>query len=348
MVDKKFMKVSNFNILITGSSYNITKSEKRESFSFWIDDRTSNSENKILNIDQLKDKVNLSTKPCKNCQQLLPNDNLNSDDRLKILIIEELIYVLTGKRIKIKTFELSKNNDLPEIKIEQRNIDFPTWRLEYNYYESYLEKQSVTLNVNGNIITTDGKEISINFQFNHNREFFEEHHIQIIKGNSKRPIDPIVINFSKGNIEFSDKKLEFDLDGDGVREKIPFVNYNSGFLAYDINNDGQINNGTELFGPKTGNGFAELSNFDEDRNDWIDENDSIFNSLKVWTKDRNGKDLLYNLKDLNIGAIYLKHISLEFPTKNNANEELGVAKKAGVFLKENGEVGIIMHIDINV
>jgi hypothetical protein len=31
-----------------------------------------------------------------------------------------------------------------------------------------------------------------------------------------------------------------------------------------------------LFGPQTGNGFAELAEYDEDKNNWIDENDSIY------------------------------------------------------------------------
>ena len=358
VVDKKYMKVSNYDIFITSSSYKITKYERKESFRYWIGDRTSNSENtlqnsanKIFNIDKLEYKVNLSPKECKGCQQLLPKDNLNSNDRLKILIIEELVYVLTGKRIKIKVFDISQNIETPEIKIDGKNIvntNIPSWGLLYDSYESYSEKQNVTLNVTGSVITIDGREFNLDLQFKLSREFFIEKNIQIREGDAKRLVDPLVINFNEGIIEFSDKKIDFDLNGDGIKEKIPFVNSNSGFLAYDINNDGQINDGMELFGPKTGNGFRELSMYDNDKNGWIDENDTIFNDLKVWAKKRDGKDILYNLKDLNIGAIYLSNLSIEFDMNNDTNETLGIAKKVGIFLKENGKTNTIMHIDIKI
>ncbi len=36
---------------------------------------------------------------------------------------------------------------------------------------------------------------------------------------------------------------------------IAFATGNSGFLAFDKNADGMINDGSELFGPESGNGF---------------------------------------------------------------------------------------------
>ena len=67
--------------------------------------------------------------------------------------------------------------------------------------------------------------------------------------------------------------FSFDLDSDGVKEDIPMIRPGSGFLALDLNKDGIINNGNELFGPHTGDGFVELSSYDKDTNNWIDEND---------------------------------------------------------------------------
>ena len=55
------------------------------------------------------------------------------------------------------------------------------------------------------------------------------------------------------------------------------------FLALDLNGDGRINNGSELFGALSGNGFADLAQYDSDANGWIDENDEIFQRLKVWS-----------------------------------------------------------------
>ena len=83
------------------------------------------------------------------------------------------------------------------------------------------------------------------------------------------------------------------------------MNPESGFLALDKNSDGIINDGSELFGTKTGNGFSELAEYDSDGNGWIDENDEVYDQLKVWVKDENGKDTLLSLKEANVGAICL-------------------------------------------
>ena len=66
--------------------------------------------------------------------------------------------------------------------------------------------------------------------------------------------------------------------------KISFVGSGSGLLALDKNGDGIINNGTELFGPNTQDGFSELSKYDSDGNGWIDENDSVYDNLRICGK----------------------------------------------------------------
>lgn len=90
-------------------------------------------------------------------------------------------------------------------------------------------------------------------------------------------------------LDLSDKS---DLDADGMEDQISFVLPGSGFLALDLNGDGRINDGRELFGPETGDGFAELARYDEDGNQWIDENDPVFERLRIWTKDAEGRDVL--------------------------------------------------------
>mgnify|MGYP000465316364 CR=1 FL=1 len=50
----------------------------------------------------------------------------------------------------------------------------------------------------------------------------------------------------------------------------------SGYLALNKNGDGVINDGSELFGTASGDGFYDLSMYDEDGNGWIDENDHAY------------------------------------------------------------------------
>ena len=66
-----------------------------------------------------------------------------------------------------------------------------------------------------------------------------------------------------------------------------------------------INDGNELFGTKSGDGFKDLAKYDKDRNGWIDEADDIFDDLRIWTKDEQGNDKLLTLKEAGVGAIYL-------------------------------------------
>ena len=122
-----------------------------------------------------------------------------------------------------------------------------------------------------------------------------------------------------------------------------------GFLAFDKNGDGIINDGSELFGALTGDGFSELALYDEDGNGWIDEADSIFSKLRVWTKDENGKDILLSLKEADLGAIYLNRVSTEFSVNNTeTNEQNAQVRSTGVYLKESGGAGSIQQIDFAV
>ncbi|MDI6714408.1 MAG: hypothetical protein QMD43_05210 [Thermodesulfovibrio sp.] len=120
------------------------------------------------------------------------------------------------------------------------------------------------------------------------------------------------------------------------------------FLVYDRNNDGIINDGKELFGPTTGNGFAELSSYDDDGNGWIDESDSVFSKLKIWTKNEEDRDILFSLKDKKIGAVYLNSINSIFHIKNMNNEEIAKIRKMSVFLYEDGNTGTAIHVGLKV
>jgi len=121
-----------------------------------------------------------------------------------------------------------------------------------------------------------------------------------------------------------------------------------GFLALDRNSDGFINNGSELFGPRTGDGFAELAEHDTDGNNWIDENDSIYEKLSVWIMDNQGNMSQSNLKDRGIGAIYLGNLSSKFDLKGPDNALVGQISNTSVFLNENGYPGTVQQLDLVV
>ena len=161
--------------------------------------------------------------------------------------------------------------------------------------------------------------------------------------------DPLMINLDTDIGSVSDQKFFFDLDADGKEDEISFAGKGSGFLALDRNGDGKINDGSELFGTKSGDGFKDLAAYDEDGNGWIDENDAIFSQLKIWTKDEDGKDKLISLKDADVGAIYLGNADTQFSLKDDDHKLNGEIKKTGIYLHESsGEVGTVNHVDLTV
>ena len=179
------------------------------------------------------------------------------------------------------------------------------------------------------------------------RSFVEMAEEQIDFG-QPRLCDPLVINLNANVASVSDQKFFFDIDADGTQEEISMLNKNSGYLALDHNEDGIINDGNELFGTQSGNGFKDLLAYDEDGNGWIDEADSIFQRLKIWTMDENGTSTLIDLKEANVGAIYLGYENTEFSLKNEAHETNAVIQKTGLFLYEDGTSGTVQQMDLAV
>lgn len=212
------------------------------------------------------------------------------------------------------------------------------------YY--HMEEENTTFSTVGTVKTADGRELSFNLEMSMSRRF-EEYYAQNYVTSVKTFHDPLVINLDTNVAQVSDQKFFFDLDCDGEEEEISSLQAGSGFLALDLNGDGVINDGSELFGPESGNGFADLAKHDADGNGWIDENDPIWEKLLIWTKDEDGKDKLYHLSDLGVGAIGLGNVNTQFALNSQKdNETNAMIRKTGIFLYENGTVSTVQHLDL--
>ena len=209
------------------------------------------------------------------------------------------------------------------------------------------ESESVAFASSGMVKTQDGRSIDFNIEVSMSRAFTSQ--INTLTTQNYIKTDPLVINLDTDIGSVTDQKFLFDLDSDGDEEEISFAGKGSGFLALDRDGDGRIGDGSELFGTKSGDGFKDLAAFDEDGNGWIDENDSIYSKLKVWTKDEDGNDYLINLKDADVGAIYLDNVDTQFSLKDGINRLNGEIKKTGIYLHEStGAAGTLNHVDLAV
>lgn len=216
-----------------------------------------------------------------------------------------------------------------------------------NYVEEtyQAEAENTYFSTVGTVRTADGREINFNVEVGMSREF-TQYYREDLEVASFRMCDPLVINLDTDVAELSDQKFFFDIDADGEEDEIAGLSSGSGYLALDKNGDGIINDGKELFGTSNGDGFADLAQYDEDGNGWIDENDAIWSKLKIWCKDENGEDVLYRLAEKGVGAICLQKASTDFTLQGSSGMTNGAIRSTGVFLYENGNVGTVQHVDV--
>ncbi|MEE9374170.1 MAG: hypothetical protein V3V00_14045, partial [Saprospiraceae bacterium] len=103
--------------------------------------------------------------------------------------------------------------------------------------------------------------------------------------------DPLLIDLDGDGYEIKSRanSVYFDLDSDGYASSINWTELNSddGWLVRDVNGNGRIDNGSELFGSDVLDGFSDLAQYDGNADGIIDASDAIWSDLLVWT-DTNG------------------------------------------------------------
>lgn len=268
-------------------------------------------------------------------QQSNSRSEVDLIQRIKFMLIQALLNILNGTQEKYSTTMQNICQD-QSLHAKQSSNQFRVLKIVDVAYEStYQEEESLSMQTKGSIKTEDGRSININLDVTMQRSFYSKTALK-----KSMMIDPLVINLDGNLPELCDATFSFDIDCDGKSDQISCLAKNSGFLALDKNNNGQIDDGSELFGTQSGNGFKDLSQYDKDGNQWIDENDPIFDGLRIWSNHE-----LIGLGEAGIGAIYLGAQSSPFTFKNDANESLGSLRQSGIFLFESGEVGTISQID---
>ena len=134
--------------------------------------------------------------------------------------------------------------------------------------------------------------------------------------------DPLVINLDGNGIKLTNidkSNAMFDLTGSGFANKTGWISSGDAFLVWDRNNNGRIDDISEMFGNSKESGFRALALYDTNRDGRIDAFDDVFKNLKLW-QDRNGdgrtdEGELLSLSDAGIKAINLN------TTQTNINQE---------------------------
>lgn len=284
----------------------------------------------------------------------------NVDD-LKMTMLRLLVEQFTGRSVQVFNASDLKSPDAastppPELAAAaeqqqaanaQGNNGRVGWGLRYHAEEVHQESETTQFSAKGIVRTADGKEIELNLELNMSREYASRSNLTVEAGDAKLK-DPLVINFNGNAAQLTQTTFKFDLDADGETDTMRNLASGSGFLALDHDGDGKINNGRELFGAQSGNGFADLAQYDDDGNGWIDEKDSVFEQLRVWIRDDSGKEQLLGLLKLGVGALYLGNTDTQFALKDSHNALQGAIRSSGIYLREDGGMGTLQQIDIAV
>lgn len=166
-------------------------------------------------------------------------------------------------------------------------------------------------------------------------------------------ISPLALDLNGDGIQtlsLADNFIHFDHDKNGFAERTGWIDPNDGLLTLDLNGNGKIDNGGELFGNYTKhgtmnavNGFLALGMYDTNLDRQIDRQDRIWNDLRVW-RDQNSDGIsdngeLFTLESLNIKTLHLHYTSSTYVDSNgNAH------KQQGAYIKTNGQIAALTDV----
>lgn len=122
-------------------------------------------------------------------------------------------------------------------------------------------------------------------------------------GDAETRYSPLVIDLDGDGVESAaySRDRYFDHDANGMLESTAWVGMDDGLLVRDLNGNGEIDSGRELFGNNTrltngalaGNGFLALADLDGNQDGMVNAQDAAFSELRVW-RDANGNGLTEN------------------------------------------------------
>ena len=179
---------------------------------------------------------------------------------------------------------------------------------------------------------------------------------------------PLILDLDGDGVETTSESqgVYFDLDANGFGEHSAWAGKDDGLLVWDRNNNGQIDNGSELFGnntllssgEKAANGFLALADLDENKDGIFDARDSAYAKLSVWN-DRNSDGVvqegeLYTLEQAQVASMSLSFLE---PGKLDANGEVPSAvvdgngnehRQTGTYTTTDGSVRSVNDVWFDV
>ncbi len=156
-----------------------------------------------------------------------------------------------------------------------------------------------------------------------------------LSGSGMAVYDPLILDLDGDGVETSgvDSKVLFDHAADGTKNATGWVGKDDGLLVRDINNNGTIDTGRELFGDNTvlsngqkaKNAYEALADLDSNKDGILNNQDAKYSELKIWQDvNQDGisqADELKTLQDAGIASIKVAATNSTVTTLANGNSQ---------------------------
>ncbi|MEZ4455421.1 MAG: hypothetical protein R2882_02550 [Gemmatimonadales bacterium] len=229
------------------------------------------------------------------------------------------------------------------------------FRVDYRYRSTYREAEALSFRASGSVVTDDGRRIDFSQALDLARAYARTETISLrLKGtvgaDSATAETAAGLAVTARNAALGAGGAEATQTQDAAPAAEPAtqqaLSLGGSVLGIDLDGDGTIDPNSELLGG-SGNGFAELAQFDEDGNGFIDEGDSVFSRLAL--VDQTGDGLAAeSLASRGVGAIYTGSVATPYTVTDAANQPLAQLARSGIYLNEDGTTGIAQQVNVLV
>ncbi|ELI6664868.1 hypothetical protein RRO09_003449, partial [Salmonella enterica] len=159
---------------------------------------------------------------------------------------------------------------------------------------------------------------------------------------------PIIIDLDRDGVETIslENGVFFDHDGNKFAESTGWVSPDDGLLVFDRDGNGQIDNGSELFGNNTlqadgtnaSNGYNALKEYDDNNDGVLDENDAIWNQLQIW-QDKNSNGRVDEGELLTMKQAGIASINTMYKNSSTTDSQGNLHKQTGSITYTDGSKG---------
>lgn len=286
------------------------------------------------------------------------DDNLSMKDRLILMLLRKFF----GCGEDVKLFDPQEMQDAQESgaetaqKIQEATQQAPQQPVQQSQPRSSAwvdagvrrtteVKEQVEFSAELRANVDDGKggtvEQSVSVKLRASREFFQKEEVTIQAGERPKK-DPLVLDLTGTGIDLTgvEDGTVFDLNADGQAERAATVKDGTGLLWMDRNGNGQLDDGSELFGNVGGavDGFEALSTLDANADGRVDSTDAGFEHLRL-RLNNGGQSQDVTLQQAGVAALELQHVALPASLGDSASVDA-----IGVFQRTDGSLGTMADV----